>query len=31
VRLTANESHLLQVGRRRFARVRPENVIRSSH
>jgi tyrosyl-tRNA synthetase len=28
VRLTANESHLLQVGRRRFARVRPENVIR---
>jgi tyrosyl-tRNA synthetase len=28
--LTANESHLLQVGRRRFARLRPENVLRSS-
>jgi tyrosyl-tRNA synthetase len=29
-RLTASESHLLQVGRRRFARIRPENVVRSS-
>jgi tyrosyl-tRNA synthetase len=28
--LTANEAHLLQVGRRRFARIRPENVLRSS-
>jgi tyrosyl-tRNA synthetase len=28
-RLTANEPHLLQVGRRRFARIRPENVIRT--
>jgi tyrosyl-tRNA synthetase len=27
--LTAGESHLLQVGRRRFARIRPENVLRS--
>jgi tyrosyl-tRNA synthetase len=27
-RLTAGEPHLLQVGRRRFARIRPENVIR---
>jgi tyrosyl-tRNA synthetase len=30
-RLTASESHLLQVGRRRFARVLPENIVRSSH
>jgi tyrosyl-tRNA synthetase len=29
-RLTASEPHLLQVGRRRFARIRPENVLRSS-
>jgi tyrosyl-tRNA synthetase len=29
-RLTASESHLLQVGRRRFARIRPENILRSS-
>jgi tyrosyl-tRNA synthetase len=29
MRLTAGESHLLQVGRRRFARIRPENVLRS--
>lgn len=29
-RLTAGESHLLQVGRRRFARIRPENVVRLS-
>jgi tyrosyl-tRNA synthetase len=29
-RLTANEPHLLQVGRRRFARIRPENIVRSS-
>jgi tyrosyl-tRNA synthetase len=29
-RLTTSESHLLQVGRRRFARIRPENVVRSS-
>jgi tyrosyl-tRNA synthetase len=29
-RLTASEPHLLQVGRRRFARIRPENVIRIS-
>jgi tyrosyl-tRNA synthetase len=29
MRLTASESHLLQVGRRRFARIRPENVVRS--
>jgi tyrosyl-tRNA synthetase len=29
VRLSASESHLLQVGRRRFARMRPENVVRS--
>jgi tyrosyl-tRNA synthetase len=29
-RLTASESHLLQVGRRRFARIRPENLVRSS-
>jgi tyrosyl-tRNA synthetase len=29
-RLTTSESHLLQVGRRRFARIRPENVLRSS-
>jgi tyrosyl-tRNA synthetase len=28
--LTATESYLLQVGRRRFARIRPENVLRSS-
>jgi tyrosyl-tRNA synthetase len=28
--LTASEPHLLQVGRRRFARIRPENVLRSS-
>lgn len=30
VRLTTTEPHLLQVGRRRFARLLPENVIRSS-
>jgi tyrosyl-tRNA synthetase len=30
VRLTASESHLLQVGRRRFVRIRPENILRSS-
>jgi tyrosyl-tRNA synthetase len=30
VRLSANDPHLLQVGRRRFARLRPENVIRLS-
>jgi tyrosyl-tRNA synthetase len=30
MRLTATESHLLQVGRRRFARIRPENVVRVS-
>jgi tyrosyl-tRNA synthetase len=30
VRLTASESHLLQVGRRRFARIRPENIVRSA-
>jgi tyrosyl-tRNA synthetase len=29
MRLTASESHLLQVGRRRFARIRPENLVRS--
>jgi tyrosyl-tRNA synthetase len=29
-RLTTSEPHLLQVGRRRFARIRPENVLRSS-
>ena len=29
-RLTASEPHLLQVGRRRFARIRPENVVRLS-
>jgi tyrosyl-tRNA synthetase len=29
-RLSASESHLLQVGRRRFARIRPENLVRSS-
>jgi tyrosyl-tRNA synthetase len=28
-RLTTSEPHLLQVGRRRFARIRPENVLRS--
>ena len=28
-RLTISESHLLQVGRRRFARIRPENLLRS--
>jgi tyrosyl-tRNA synthetase len=27
--LTICESHLLQVGRRRFARIRPENLLRS--
>jgi tyrosyl-tRNA synthetase len=31
LRLSANESHLLQVGRRRFARIHPENVVRSSY
>jgi tyrosyl-tRNA synthetase len=30
VRLAASKSHLLQVGRRRFARIRPEKVVRSS-
>jgi tyrosyl-tRNA synthetase len=30
VRLTASESHLLQVGRRRFVRIRPENILRSA-
>jgi tyrosyl-tRNA synthetase len=30
LRLRASEPHLLQVGRRRFARILPENVIRSS-
>jgi tyrosyl-tRNA synthetase len=30
LRLSASESHLLQVGRRRFARIHPENVMRSS-
>jgi tyrosyl-tRNA synthetase len=30
-RLTASKSHLLQVGRRKFARVLPENIVRSSH
>jgi tyrosyl-tRNA synthetase len=30
LRLPANESYLLQVGRRRFARIHPENVERSS-
>ncbi len=30
VRLSTHESHLLQVGRRRVARIRPENVLRSS-
>jgi tyrosyl-tRNA synthetase len=29
-RLTANEPYLVQVGRRRFARIRPENIVRSS-
>jgi tyrosyl-tRNA synthetase len=29
-RLTAGESHLLQVGRRRFVRLLPENVLRLS-
>ena len=29
-RLTISAPHLLQVGRRRFARIRPENVVRSS-
>jgi tyrosyl-tRNA synthetase len=28
-RLTTSEAHLLQVGRRRFARIRPENLLRS--
>jgi len=28
--LSASEPHLLQVGRRRFARIHPENVVRSS-
>jgi tyrosyl-tRNA synthetase len=28
-RLTTNESHLLQVGRRRFVRIRPENLLHS--
>jgi tyrosyl-tRNA synthetase len=27
--ISASESHLLQVGRRRFARIRPENLLRS--
>jgi tyrosyl-tRNA synthetase len=30
VRLSTHDAHLLQVGRRRFARIRPENVVRSS-
>jgi tyrosyl-tRNA synthetase len=30
LRLTTSEPHLLQVGRRRFARLLPENLIRSS-
>jgi tyrosyl-tRNA synthetase len=30
LRLSAGESHLLQVGRRRFARIHPENVMRAS-
>jgi tyrosyl-tRNA synthetase len=30
LRLSAGDSHLLQVGRRRFARIYPENVMRSS-
>ena len=30
LRLSASEPHLLQVGRRRFARIHPENVVRSS-
>ena len=30
LRLLASESHLLQVGRRRFARIQQENVVRSS-
>jgi tyrosyl-tRNA synthetase len=30
VRLPASDPHLLQVGRRRFARIRPENVIHLS-
>ena len=29
IRLTTSEPHLLQVGRRRFARILPENVVRS--
>jgi tyrosyl-tRNA synthetase len=29
-RLPVGEPHLLQVGRRRFARIRPENVVRMS-
>ena len=28
-RISATELHLLQVGRRRFARIRPENLLRS--
>ena len=31
LRLSASESYLLQVGRRRFARIHPENVVRSSY
>jgi tyrosyl-tRNA synthetase len=30
LRLSASDPHLLQVGRRRFARINPENVVRSS-
>jgi tyrosyl-tRNA synthetase len=30
LRLSASQPHLLQVGRRRFARIHPENVLRSS-
>jgi tyrosyl-tRNA synthetase len=30
MQLTTSETHLLQVGRRRFARIRPENLLRSS-
>jgi tyrosyl-tRNA synthetase len=30
LRLSRHEPHLLQVGKRRFARIRPENIIRSA-